>query len=118
MNFGKGEVCGVIGLESLNNVKEGGGFVLILLFGIFGLGLMVIFIGVIVLLGLGDIEVGFNMFKDNFDIIYLIVWLLVLVNVFGMILCIVLLGGIVRLIIIWFIYFVLFLFMLISFVVF
>lgn len=43
----------MIGLESFNNVKEGGGFVLILLFGILGFGFMVVFIGVVVLFGLG-----------------------------------------------------------------
>ena len=60
-NFGKGEVRGVIGPESSNNAKEGGGLVPTLLFGIPGSGSMAIFIGAVALLGSGDIEVGPNM---------------------------------------------------------
>jgi hypothetical protein len=56
--FGKGEIRGVIGPESSNNAKEGGGLVPTLLFGIPGSGSMAIFIGAIALLGSGDIEVG------------------------------------------------------------
>jgi TctA family transporter len=114
-NFGKGEVRGVIGPESSNNAKEGGGLVPTLLFGIPGSGSMAIFIGAIALLGSGDIEVGPNMLKDNLDITYSIVWLLALANVFGTILCIALSGGIARLTTIRFTYLAPFLFMLISF---
>ena len=52
-SFGKGEVRGVIGPESSNNAKEGGGLVPTLLFGIPGSGSMAIFIGAIALLGSG-----------------------------------------------------------------
>lgn len=114
-NFGKGEVRGVIGPESSNNAKEGGGLVPTQLFGIPGSGSMAIFIGAIALLGSGDIEVGPNMLKDNLDITYSIVWLLALANVFGTILCIALSGGIARLTTIRFTYLAPFLFMLISF---
>ena len=114
-NFGKGEVRGVIGPESSNNAKEGGGLVPTLLFGIPGSGSMAIFIGAVALLGSGDIEVGPNMLKDNLDITYSIVWLLALANVVGTILCIAASGGIAKLTQIRFTYLAPFLFMLISF---
>lgn len=113
--FGKGNVRGVIGPESSNNAKEGGGLVPTLLFGIPGSGSMAIFIGAIALLGSGDIEVGPKMLKDNLDITYSIVWLLALANVFGTLMCIALSGGIARLTTIRFTYLAPFLFMLISF---
>ncbi len=113
--FGKGEVRGVIGPESSNNAKEGGGLVPTLLFGIPGSGSMAIFIGAIALLGSGDIEVGPSMLKNNLDITYSIVWLLALANVVGTILCIAASGPIARLTTIRFTYLAPFLFMLISF---
>ncbi len=114
-NFGKGEVRGVIGPESSNNAKEGGGLVPTLLFGIPGSGSMAIFIGAVALLGSGDIEVGPNMLKSNLDITYSIVWLLALANVVGTVLCIAASGGIAKLTTIRFTYLAPFLFMLISF---
>jgi TctA family transporter len=113
--FGKGEVRGVIGPESSNNAKEGGGLVPTLLFGIPGSGSMAIFIGAIALLGSGDIEVGPTMLRDNLDITYSIVWLLALANVVGTLLCIAASGGIAKLTTIRFTYLAPFLFMLISF---
>lgn len=113
--FGKGEIRGIIGPESSNNAKEGGGLVPTLLFGIPGSGSMAIFIGAIALLGSGDIEVGPNMLRDNLDITYSIVWLLALANVVGTLLCIAASGGIARLTTIRFTYLAPFLFMLISF---
>lgn len=113
--FGKGEVRGVIGPESSNNAKEGGGLVPTLLFGIPGSGSMAIFIGAIALLGSGDIEVGPAMLENNLDITYSIVWLLALANVVGTVLCIALSGHIAKLTTIRFTYLAPFLFMLISF---
>lgn len=114
-NFGKGEVRGVIGPESSNNAKEGGGLVPTLLFGIPGSGSMAIFIGAVALLGSGEIEVGPSMLKNNLDITYSIVWLLALANVVGTVLCIAASGGIAKLTTIRFAYLAPFLFMLISF---
>ena len=113
--FGKGEIRGVIGPESSNNAKEGGGLVPTLLFGIPGSGSMAIFIGAIALLGSGDIEVGPSMLRDNLDITYSIVWLLALANVVGTVLCIAASGGIAKLTTIRFTFLAPFLFMLISF---
>ncbi|MDE0282356.1 MAG: tripartite tricarboxylate transporter permease [Gammaproteobacteria bacterium] len=113
--FGKGEVRGIIGPESSNNAKEGGGLVPTLLFGIPGSGSMAIFIGAVALLGSGDIEVGPGMLKNNLDITYSIVWLLALANVIGTVLCIAASGGIAKITTIRFTYLAPFLFILISF---
>jgi len=114
-NFGKGEVRGIIGPESSNNAKEGGGLVPTLLFGIPGSGSMAIFIGAIALLGSGQIEVGPAMLKNNLDITYSIVWLLALANVVGTVICIAASGGIAKLTTIRFALLAPFLFMIISF---
>ncbi|MFK7745866.1 MAG: tripartite tricarboxylate transporter permease [Roseobacter sp.] len=113
--FGKGEVRGVIGPESSNNAKEGGGLVPTLLFGIPGSGSMAIFIGAIALLGSGQIEVGPAMLQNNLDITYSIVWLLALANVVGTVICIAASGGIAKLTTIRFVLLAPFLFMIISF---
>lgn len=113
--FGKGDVRGIIGPESSNNAKEGGGLVPTLLFGIPGSGSMAIFIGAIALLGSGQIEVGPSMLKNNLDITYSIVWLLALANVVGTIICIASSGFIARLTTIRFALLAPFLFMIISF---
>ncbi len=113
--FGSGEVRGVIGPESSNNAKEGGGLVPTLLFGIPGSGSMAIFIGAIALLGSGNIEVGPSMLQNNLDFTYAIVWLLALANVIGTLICIGASGGIARLTTIPFALLAPFLFMIISF---
>jgi len=113
--FGSGEVRGVIGPESSNNAKEGGGLVPTLLFGIPGSGSMAIFIGAIALLGSGQIEVGPAMLQNNLDITYSIVWLLALANVVGTLICIAASGGIAKLTSIRFVLLAPFLFMIISF---
>jgi len=113
--FGEGEIRGVIGPESSNNAKEGGGLVPTLLFGIPGSGSMAVFIGAIALLGSGDIEVGPAMLKHNLNYTYAIVWLLALANVVGTIICIIASGGIAKLTTIRFTLLAPFLFMLISF---
>jgi len=113
--FGKGEVRGVVGPESSNNAKEGGGLVPTLLFGIPGSGSMAIFIGALSLLGSGELEVGQVMLKDNLNYTYAIVWLLALANVIGTLLCIGLSGQIARLTNIRFALIAPFIFMIISF---
>lgn len=113
--FGKGDIRGVIGPESSNNAKEGGGLVPTLLFGIPGSGSMAIFIGAIALLGSGTIEVGPSMLQNNLDIAYAIVWLLALANVIGTLICIAASGGIARLTTIPFSLLAPFMFMIIAF---
>lgn len=112
--FGSGDVRGVIGPESSNNAKEGGGLVPTLLFGIPGSGSMAIFIGALALLGSG-IDVGPMLLEQNLDFTYSIVWLLALANVVGTVLCIALSGTIARLTNIRFALLAPFIFMVISF---
>jgi len=113
--FGTGDIRGVIGPESSNNAKEGGGLVPTLLFGIPGSGSMAIFIGALSLLGSGELEVGQVMLKDNLNYTYAIVWLLALANIFGTILCIALSGQIAKITTIRFVLIAPFVFMIISF---
>ena len=111
-NFGKGEIRGVIGPESSNNAKEGGGLVPTLIFGIPGSGSMAVFIGGLALLGY---TAGPQMIQNDLNVTYTIVWSLALANVVGAGLCIALSGGIARLTTIRFALLAPFLFMMISF---
>jgi len=111
-NFGKGDIRGVIGPESSNNAKEGGGLVPTLIFGIPGSGSMAIFIGGMGLLGY---DAGPQLINNNLDITYTIVWSLALANVFGAGLCILLSGQIAKLTTIRFTLLAPFLFMMIAF---
>ncbi len=110
--FGHGDIRGVIGPESSNNAKEGGGLVPTLLFGIPGSGSMAVFIGGMILLGY---EAGPQMITNDLPITYTIVWSLAIANVLGAGLCIVLSNPIARLTTIRFTLLAPFLFMLIAF---
>lgn len=112
--FGSGDVRGIIGPESSNNAKEGGGLVPTLLFGIPGSGSMAIFIGALALLGTG-IDVGPSLLENHLDFTYSIVWLLALANVVGTVICICLSTPISRLTNIRFALLAPFIFMVISF---
>lgn len=92
--FGSGEIRGVIGPESSNNAKEGGGLVPTLIFGIPGSGSMAIFLGGMALLGY---EAGPQLITNHLDITYTTVWSLALANVVGAGLCIALSPAIARL---------------------
>ncbi len=111
-NFGTGDIRGVIGPESSNNAKEGGGLVPTLIFGIPGSGSMAVFIGGMGLLGY---DAGPQLINNNLDITYTIVWSLALANVFGAGLCILLSGQIAKLTTIRFTLLAPFLFMMIAF---
>ncbi len=110
--YGKGDIRGVIGPESSNNAKEGGGLVPTLIFGIPGSGSMAVFLGGLALLGY---DPGPHMVRNNLDITYTIVWSLALANVLGAGLCILLSGQIAKLTTIRFTLVAPFLFMVIAF---
>ena len=110
--FGQGDIRGVIGPESSNNAKEGGGLVPTLIFGIPGSGSMAIFLGGLALLGMTP---GPQMVRSNLDITYSIVWSLALANVFGAGLCILLSKWIAKLTTIRFTLIAPYLFMIIAF---
>lgn len=92
--FGKGDIRGVIGVESTTAAKEGGGLVPTLLFGIPGSGSMAIFLAGMILIGL---QPGPAMVGRNLDMTYTIVWSLAIANVMGTLLCLVLAPGIAKL---------------------
>ena len=110
--FGHGDIRGVIGPESANNAKEGGGLVPTLLFGIPGSGSMAVFLGGMILLGY---EAGPQMIRNDLSVTYTVVWSLAIANVLGAGLCIFLSGGIARLTTIRFPLLAPFLFMMIGF---
>jgi TctA family transporter len=111
-NFGQGDVRGVIGPESSNNAKEGGGLVPTLIFGIPGSGSMAVFLGGLALLGLSP---GPHMVRQDLSTTYTIVWSLALANVIGAGLCIVLSKQIAKLTTIRFTLLAPYLFMIIAF---
>lgn len=110
--FGSGDVRGVVGPESSNNAKEGGGLVPTLIFGIPGSGSMAIFIGGLGLLGF---TAGPQMIQNDLNVTYTVVWSLALANVVGAGLCIALSGQIARITTIRFTLLAPFLFMMIAF---
>lgn len=86
-HFGEGDIRGVIAPESANNAKEGGSLVPTLLFGIPGSGTTAILLGGLTLMGL---EAGPRMLNADLSITLSIVWTLVFANIFGALLCMVL----------------------------
>jgi TctA family transporter len=110
--FGRGDIRGVIGPESSNNAKEGGGLVPTLIFGIPGSGSMAVFLGGLGLLGY---DAGPQLIQYDLDITYTIMWSLAIANVVGAGLCIMLSGPIARLTTIRFTLLAPFLFMMIAF---
>lgn len=82
--FGKGDVRGVIAVESSNNAREGGALVPTLFFGIPSSGSMAVFLGGMTLIG---IEAGPSLVGERLDLTYAIIWSLAIANVMGTLLC-------------------------------
>ena len=78
--MGTGEVVGVIGPESANNAKEGGGLIPTIAFGIPGTPGMVILIGALTVMG---ITPGVDMLGPKIDTVFLMVAILVVSNIVG-----------------------------------
>lgn len=76
--FGKGAVEGVIAPETANNSKEGGSLLPTLFFGVPGSSGMAIMLGAFVMLG---IQPGPLMIIDKLDLVWALIWALVLSNV-------------------------------------
>jgi TctA family transporter len=76
--FGRGAVEGVIAPETANNSKEGGALLPTLFFGIPGSSGMAIMIGALIMLG---IQPGPTMIVEHLDLVWMMVWTLVLANV-------------------------------------
>jgi len=79
-NFGKGDIRGVIAVETANNAKEGGALLPTLGFGIPGSSGMAILLGAFLILG---ITPGPKMLVDNLDLVWGMVWVLVISNILG-----------------------------------
>lgn len=78
--FGTGDIRGVIAPESANNAVDGGQLVPTLFFGVPGSVGMAIFLGFLVILGL---QPGPSMLNENLPLTLMIVFSLVLANVFA-----------------------------------
>jgi len=79
-NFGKGDIRGVIGVETANNAKEGGSLLPTLVFGIPGSAGMAILLGAFLILG---IVPGPEMITEHLDLVWGMVWVLVIANIIG-----------------------------------
>ena len=79
-NFGKGDIRGVIGVETANNSKEGGALLPTLVFGIPGSSGMAILMGAFLILG---IVPGPKMIVEHLDLVWGMVWVMVIANIIG-----------------------------------
>jgi TctA family transporter len=79
-NFGKGDIRGVIGVETANNAKEGGALLPTIVFGIPGSSGMALLLGAFLILG---ITPGPAMLTDKLDLVWGMVWVMVIANIFG-----------------------------------
>src|SRR5690606_9136748 len=91
--FGKGAIRGVIAPEASTNAKDGGALVPTLAFGIPGSSEMAILLGALLLHG---IEAGPQMLVKNSNILYILVFALVMANVFASIIGMLMAKQIVR----------------------
>lgn len=78
--FGTGTVEGVIAADAATNSKEGGALIPTLAFGVPGSSSMAIVIAAFLAFG---IQPGPAMLTDNIDIVWMIVWILVIGNILG-----------------------------------
>ena len=76
--FGKGEVAGVIGAETGSCAKEAGSLLPTLFFGVPGSSGMAIMLGAFLMLG---IQPGPTMLTDHINIVWSLIWALVMANV-------------------------------------
>jgi len=79
-NFGKGDIRGVIGVETANNAKEGGALLPTIVFGIPGSSGMALLLGAFLILG---ITPGPSMLTQHLDLVWGMVWVMVIANIFG-----------------------------------
>lgn len=79
-NFGKGDIRGVIGVETANNSKEGGALLPTIVFGIPGSSGMAILLGAFLILG---IVPGPKMITEHLDLVWGMVWVMVIANIIG-----------------------------------
>lgn len=78
--FGKGNVEGVIGAESANDAVEGGALASTLAFGIPGSSSMAILLSGLFILGM---ETGPRMLNQNLDIVFIMIFTIIIGNLIG-----------------------------------
>ncbi len=78
--FGTGTVEGVIAADAATNSKEGGALVPTLAFGVPGSSSMAIVLAAFLAFG---IQPGPAMLSDNLDIVWMIIWILLIGNIIG-----------------------------------
>lgn len=81
-NYGKGDVRGVIAPESATNSKEGGSLLPTLFFGVPGSSGMAILLGAFLILG---IQPGPMMLVQNLDLVWVLIWALVISNLLAVV---------------------------------
>lgn len=92
--FGKGNVKGVIAVESANNSKEGGSLIPTVAFGIPGSSGMALLLGAFMILGVSP---GPMMLINELDTVWAMVWILVIANVMGVIMLLAATGFVAKL---------------------
>ncbi|MDF1590966.1 MAG: tripartite tricarboxylate transporter permease [Desulfobacterales bacterium] len=80
VEYGKGNIGGVIAPEAANNAKEGGALVPTIAFGIPGSGSMAILLGALLIVG---ITPGAALLDEKLDLTFAMVWTLAIANVGG-----------------------------------
>lgn len=78
--FGKGNPEGIVGAEAANNAKEGGALIPTLAFGIPGSEGMAVLLGALIMIG---IVPGPEMITEHIDIVFMLVFIIVIGNVFA-----------------------------------
>jgi TctA family transporter len=86
-DFGRGDIRGVIAPESANNAARGGELIPTLLFGVPGSGSMALLLLAFIMFGIFP---GPDMIDKHLDLVFQIVWTLVLGNIVGAIICVLL----------------------------
>jgi putative tricarboxylic transport membrane protein len=82
--FGTGEIEGVIGADAATNTKEGGALIPTLAFGVPGSAGMAIIIAAFLAFGIAP---GPDMLINHADIVWMIIWILVIANIMTTIFC-------------------------------
>jgi TctA family transporter len=81
-NFGRGDIRGVIAPETANNSKEGGSLLPTLFFGVPGSSGMAILLGAFLILG---IQPGPMMITQQLDLVWILIWALVVSNILAVV---------------------------------
>ena len=84
--FGKGDVRGVIAVDSATNAKEGGSLIPTLAFGIPGSSTLALVFGGLLIVG---VKPGKEILTTHLDVTFSFIWLLIIASVITSLLCIV-----------------------------